>query len=691
MPGPTHCDAPPTRLSPEGARDRLLRAAPAVLDALTDALASPPGDGRGRAGTRHGAESARDAARLLLFRAVLRLVRGVDDPADGFDPAGVAGSPADPLADPSVVAALEPLPGPPDGPFRAALPALGVDVLGDLHERLAGQTVHGRRTAATYYTPAVVVRDMVARALAGLRLGDLHLAAVAPADVRVLDPALGSGRFLCEAARLLAVRDREPAGAACSPRGVARLVGVDADPFALRLAQVLLAETLRDTDRDSGGGVASGTLDPAHIALVHGDALLLLAERSGALAQPFDLVVGNPPYGAVASPGLRAALRPLYPLHRGAFDRYRLFLEAALAALVPGGRAALLVPTTWMTLRHAAPLRARILEAYNLREVTRLGRDAFPGVQVDVAAVHIERSAPDGRPVLLRHAPSLAHLAAGDVRVSEASAAAVLGLRRALLAPAATSRAGGDPAQGLHARLVAAHPPARAHARFVCGLKPYQRGKGSPPQTGAEGRDRRFEVDGPVDPSCRPLLVGRHVRPFTLAWEPDAWLRYGPWLAEPRSPAVFDAPLKLVGRQTGNRIVVAPDEARRVARDSTYLVLAPPDAPAPAARRVLLWLLAVLNDPIATWLFHQSDPDEVDKTFPQVRVSSVGRLPIPSLDRLTPADAADALAAVEARVSAGATGDLARGAAAEVTLRALVARAYGISASAAEDLRRLAP
>jgi hypothetical protein len=632
-----------------------------------------------------GAPAPPDAARRALFRCLLAL-RGV--PPAGL-PAGCAALARDDDA------ALATLMGPPGDPVRALLVALPADALGQLYEALADATP--RRAAGAWYTPPAVVEDLVARGLAGLRPAD---APRAWADVRVLDPAVGSGRFLVAAARALALRQGSAAAPGCPLlRAVVerQLVGVDADPLALELARLQLGELLagRAGPLPCPAPPRSGVRHTVPLAqLVPGDALQLLPRGAGGLGRGFDLVVGNPPYGVVPPSADRAALRALYPLHRGAFDRYRLFLAAALSALVPGGRAALLLPTTWLTLRHAAPLRAHLLAGFNVRELTRLDADLFPDAHVDVAAVVIERSPPDAQPLVLRRAASPAALEADNVRLSQVPAGDLLAARRALLAPAAraTAAPADSPAPDagladLAARLAAAHPPAGALARFVCGLKPYQRGKGTPPQSGAEARARRFETDGPTDPSCRPLLAGRHVRPFALAWEPDSWLRYGPWLAEPRAPAVFAAPLKLVGRQTGNRLVVAPDDAQRVARDSTWLVLAPPAAPPAAARRLLLWLLAVLNDPVATFLFRARDPDEVDKTFPQVRVGSLARLPAPDPAAADPALVEEILALVTERAALGAAPPPDHATVLESALAERLARAWGLSAAESAAVR----
>ena len=115
---------------------------------------------------------------------------------------------------------------------------------------------HERKTTASYYTPDALVQALLDETLDPLvakrtRGKDGKASIDALLDLRIIDPACGSGHFLLAAARRLAVlcAGFDKPGTAASPadyrhwlREVARrcLFGVDKNPMAIELAKVAL-------------------------------------------------------------------------------------------------------------------------------------------------------------------------------------------------------------------------------------------------------------------------------------------------------------------------------------------------------------------------------------------------------------------------------------------------------------------
>lgn len=172
--------------------------------------------------------------------------------------------------------------------------------------------------------------------------------AEAPTGGRVLEPACADGPFL----RAF----REAHGTAY------RFLGVELDPGALDL--------------------------PPWAEGVVGDFLLWEAQEA------FDLVLGNPPYGALGtgariSPELRKAYRERFATWWGRYNLYGAFLEKGVRLLKPGGLLVYVVPAGWMVLGEFARLRAFLAREGGL-EVYYLGR-AFPGVKVVAAVVRFRK------------------------------------------------------------------------------------------------------------------------------------------------------------------------------------------------------------------------------------------------------------------------------------------------------------
>lgn len=162
------------------------------------------------------------------------------------------------------------------------------------------------------------------------------------AEDRLLDPGCGTGAFIEGVARWC----RE-AGAP-----IPRLTGVDSDPALLAEARVRL------------GAIS-------HVELHELDFLT-------APLDPFDFVVGNPPYVPITglSTDERAAYRKRYRTAVGRFDLYLLFFERALALLKPEGRLVFITPEKFLYVQSAAPLRDA-LGGFAVEEIEMVDESAF--------------------------------------------------------------------------------------------------------------------------------------------------------------------------------------------------------------------------------------------------------------------------------------------------------------------------
>ena len=206
--------------------------------------------------------------------------------------------------------------------------------MGSLYTGLMPDEV--RATLGAYYTrPALCERllDMVTAA------------GVDWATARVLDPACGGGAFLSPVAKRM--MDNL---AGCDPENrlasvESRLRGLELDPFASWLSQVLLDASLVDTC------LGAGRLPGCVVTVCNA----LEAEPEGL---GFDLVVGNPPYGRVKlSQELRGKFaRSLF----GHANLYGVFTDLALRFAKSGGVVGYVTPTSFLAGAYFKALRGTL-------------------------------------------------------------------------------------------------------------------------------------------------------------------------------------------------------------------------------------------------------------------------------------------------------------------------------------------
>jgi adenine-specific DNA-methyltransferase len=202
-------------------------------------------------------------------------------------------------------------------------------------------------------TPPAVVDLMVARLFQGMRPSP---------EARVLDPGCGDGAFIEGILRWCRRHG-------CPPP---QIVGVELHPGRSDEARRWFAdvESVRIERQD-----------------------FLRADL-----QPFDFVVGNPPYVAITSmsESEKAWYRHAFETATGRFDLYVLFWEKALRLLKPGGRMVFITPEKFMTVESARPLR-RLLARHAVPDIELLDEDTFPGLTTYPTVTTVERR-PNGRP-----------------------------------------------------------------------------------------------------------------------------------------------------------------------------------------------------------------------------------------------------------------------------------------------------
>jgi predicted RNA methylase len=220
-----------------------------------------------------------------------------------------------------------------------------------------------RKTTGSYYTPAALVDVLLDFALdpaldeAAGRPASLA-AQAAILDLKVCDPACGSGHFLVAAARRIARRLAAVRGGGADPAPeairealgdvVARSIyGVDIDPRAVDLAKINLWRECRQAGRPP-------SLLDQHLQCGNS---LFFPWRSGG----FDVLVGNPPFVSVIQGGIPDAVKRRLaartPRLGGTADLAFHFLSLAHRLARPGGRIGFVQPKTFLNADAAGELR----------------------------------------------------------------------------------------------------------------------------------------------------------------------------------------------------------------------------------------------------------------------------------------------------------------------------------------------
>lgn len=238
-----------------------------------------------------------------------------------------------------------------------------------------GGRLRERKHKGIFYTSEILSTFLATAALESI-FADGHRQAK-QCHLKVLDPACGAGAFLLAAYQALLDSHR---GTNPTTTLQSCLFGSDLLPQAVEVAKLALSmRSARQGDVDG---------PPAH--LVTGDSLDVegLFERLGHAPGSFDLVIGNPPWGAELSEQqrLRACTALGLAIDKD-LDSWELFLALGLHALRPGGRLAFVVPDTLFNPEKAST-RKLLLEKTKIEKLHNLGPDWFgPDVRMGTVVV----------------------------------------------------------------------------------------------------------------------------------------------------------------------------------------------------------------------------------------------------------------------------------------------------------------
>ena len=191
-------------------------------------------------------------------------------------------------------------------------------------------------------------------------------------QLRVIDPACGTGVFLVEALKLLAdfygkigekythlAFNRPARYAVCN-----QLYGVDIDPVSVLITRLRLAQWASRLD----GEMASPDLHGLQSHLLCGDTL------QGQLFEDvsdWDFILGNPPYISQVrrqSERFKAMKHQALAYYQPKMDLCDAFLAWAIQYVKPNGQLVYVLPEYWTQRASSATLRASLWECGHIRE-----------------------------------------------------------------------------------------------------------------------------------------------------------------------------------------------------------------------------------------------------------------------------------------------------------------------------------
>ena len=231
-----------------------------------------------------------------------------------------------------------------------------------------------RKYNALFFTPP----ELSSRVIANLKEAGTEFS-----KAKFIDPACGGAAFLGPVAGEIraALRQRK-----VDSKGILRhlerhLAGWDIDPVLCKLCKAFVWMVVYE-DIQHAGFVPE-------IAVKHGDALKLSKRHRGL----FDVVVCNPPYRKVPAEELADLSEENRSVCSGQPNLYAIFMAMAVKLPRPGGRIALITPTSFLSGQYFAPLRNKIASKTHVRQIDLVEKrqGVFVYVEQETAVTLLQR------------------------------------------------------------------------------------------------------------------------------------------------------------------------------------------------------------------------------------------------------------------------------------------------------------
>lgn len=338
-------------------------------------------------------------------------------------------------------------------------------------------------------------------------------------------------------------------------------------------------------------------------------------ERGG-----FDIVIGNPPYGAMLSEAEKKYISKTFSTSEGKYDTYHTFFELGMKLLKDGGYLGYITPNTYLILENGTTkLRKYLFDNYTILNIVELF-NVFSNAIVEPLITVIYKGK------LLEEKVSVISVP----RKTTLSSTFINDGKETLFSQSELKEREGyifnfretDTDRQLKRKIKIGSQRVDSLFNVTQGAIPYGKGEGKPPQTKETIKEKPYTKFYKEDESWVPYYKGVNINRYMDIWAGE-YIKWGEWLCRPRTLDVWEGP-KLFVRQTGDYPIATYIDGFKVGKNSIHSI-----TPLPDNKNIdLKYLLALLNSKLMRWVFRNDNFHIVGKPLAETKAIYIKRLPI---------------------------------------------------------------
>ncbi|WP_353571352.1 TaqI-like C-terminal specificity domain-containing protein [Candidatus Albibeggiatoa sp. nov. BB20] len=326
----------------------------------------------------------------------------------------------------------------------------------------------------------------------------------------------------------------------------------------------------------------------------------------------FDVIIGNPPYGVNFNQLEKAYLKQFDKLVPD-YEIYIYFISLAIQKLLkPTGYLFYIIPNTFLSILYGQKYRQMLSEHYNIPHIVDLSKDdVFIEAQVRTCLF------------ALRHQTmkqSYTQFTQVDPQ-HKTFATETISLKQSVLSDN-TENWLSLPFSIHKQKLIQKlnkHSKLTQLFQVSQGLIPYDKYRGHSEEM---IKNRTFHAKYQKDQTYRKELKGSDITRYQLEWNGELWISYGSWLAAPREPKFFTQERVLIREITSNYLFCTYSLEEYYNSPSIINIVQDKNS------LNLKYLLTILNSKLIGWYHNAVSPKARKGLFPKILVNDVRNLPI---------------------------------------------------------------
>lgn len=465
------------------------------------------------------------------------------------------------------------------------------------------------------------------------------------ANMKILDPACGSGAFLCQAYDyLLQEANRVDKKISNLIEGQLEfyelknelfvgldkqilknnLFGVDINRESIEIAKLSLwLKTAKRNDTlvtlDDHFRCGNSLIDDGRIA---GNSAFKWDNEFSEIFKNggFDIIVANPPYifsREKIGEEEKKYFISNYETSEFQLNTFSLFIEKAQKLLSKNGYFGFIVPNSLLKISSLTKIRKYILKHGKIHQIAQLFGTSFENASVEtVIIIYSNDAISDNIEVIDVYKKQ--DLINGNPR--NISAKEWINDSECRFQVSID-----EESSGIIHKLITNSDDLETMFDVRAGLEAYGTGRGEPMQTEEEAKKRSFHYERQIDNNTYRYLEGKDIDRYSISWS-SSWLSYGKHLASPREFKIFSKPRILIREITGG----GPYTILGQFTDELYLnnrsiinILSKEDN-----LDDLKCLLLILNSSLMSYYFKKVTSKSERKLFPKIILRDLRKFPI---------------------------------------------------------------